>query len=123
MLGLVRAVGVHLDDGVVPGVEGPAEALEVRRAQALLLGPVDDVDLRVLRGEGVGDRAGPVGRAVVEDDDVDVRHLVPDATDHDRQRVVLVVGRDEDGDAPQRRSYGLRQRGGPRGLGRVVRKP
>ncbi len=123
MLGPVRAVGVHLDDGVVARVEGPAEPGEVGGPQALLAGAVQDVDLLVLGREGVGDGAGPVGRVVVEDDDVDLGHELADPTDDDGQRVALVVRRDEDGDAPQGRSGGLSQRWCPRWVGRMLRKP
>ncbi len=73
VLRAVRTVGVHLDDGVVAPVQGPREPLEVRRAEPLLARPVDDVHPWLALGEGVGDRAGPVGRVVVEDHDVDTR--------------------------------------------------
>ena len=72
LLGLVGAVGVHLADHVVAGVERHPEAVQVGRAQAGLVGAVQDRDLRVGGGEPVGDVAGAVGRAVVDDEDVDV---------------------------------------------------
>ena len=42
LLGLVRAVGVHLADHVVAPVQGHPEAGQVRRAQTLLGGAVQD---------------------------------------------------------------------------------
>ena len=74
LLGLVGAVGVHLADHVVARRRGrrakpcryaaPRPAFSVR---------CSDLDLRVGGGELVGDLAGAVGRAVVDDEDVDVR--------------------------------------------------
>ena len=62
-------VGVHLEDQLGAAGEGRAEAGDVGGAEAFLARPVQDVDALVLGGEPVGDLAGPVGRAVVDDQD------------------------------------------------------
>ena len=64
---VVRPVGVHLDDDRGAAAERLAEPVEVRPAEALLGGPMLDADARIGRGEAVGELAGPVGRAVVHD--------------------------------------------------------
>ncbi len=46
-----------------------AEPGEVGGPQALALGPVQHAHLLVLRGQPIGDRPGPVGRSVVDDED------------------------------------------------------
>nr|BFF26199.1 hypothetical protein GCM10025732_41640 [Glycomyces mayteni] len=56
------AVGVHLDDDAVAALGGPRERGEVGGAEALLLGPVEDVDAVLARADSVGEVAGPVGR-------------------------------------------------------------
>jgi len=94
LLGLVGAVGVHLDEGVVAAVQAPAEAGEVGHAEALLRGAVQHVDLGVGGGELVGDVTGAVRRAVVEHEDVRPGHGGTDAAHDQRQVVSLVVRRD-----------------------------
>src|SRR5690606_3860017 len=81
---------------LVAALEGPAEALEVGRAEPELAAPVEDVDPRVFRRELVGDRAGAVGRGVVDDEDVESRVLCEDHWDETGQVLPLVVGRDDD---------------------------
>jgi hypothetical protein len=70
LLGLVRAVGVHLDEHVVAALQPPAEAGQVGAAEALLPDPVQDVHLVVLGREAVSDLAGAVGAGVVDDQHV-----------------------------------------------------
>ena len=50
-------------------VERDAEPVEVGATEALLGGPMPDADPRVGGGELVGELAGPVGRAVVDDEE------------------------------------------------------
>ncbi len=61
-------VGVHLDDDPGAGADRDAEAVEVRPPETLLGRPMADPDPRIGRGELVGQPAGPVGRAVVDDE-------------------------------------------------------
>ena len=72
LLGLVGTVGVHLPDHVVAAAEGDLEPVVVRRAEALLAGAVQHAHARVLGRDRVGEVAGAVGRAVVDDQDVDL---------------------------------------------------
>ena len=97
LLGLVRAVGVHLDRGVVALVEGDRETGEVGLAEALLARAVHDPHLRVARGQAVGEVARAVGRVVVEDDDVGRGDAGTHARHDPGQVLPLVVGRDEHG--------------------------
>ena len=95
LLGLVRAVGVHLHEDVVAGVEAPLEAGDVRRAQAGLARPVQDVDLAVLGGDAVRQLPRAVGAVVVDNQDVGGRHGSAQAPEGLGQRFQLVVGRDD----------------------------
>ncbi len=65
--GIVRPVGIHLDDHRRAPVQGLAEAVEVGAAEALLRGAVPDPDPPVLGREPVGELAGAVRRAIVDD--------------------------------------------------------
>ena len=109
VLGSVRPVGVHLDERVVALLERPGEPVEVGRAQTLLAGAVEDVDLVVGLGQLVGELAGAVGRVVVEDADVDLGDGTPDPLEDRREVLALVVGRDEHDNAVER--WTLSQRG------------
>src|SRR2546421_332799 len=91
LLGGVGAVGVHLHDRLVPVLAGPREAGHVRRAQALLTGPVQDVDLLVGGGQLVGDRTGAVRAVVVGHQDVDLGDRLAYPADDDPDVLGLVV--------------------------------
>ena len=116
-LGRVRAVGVHLDHGVVPVLGRPAEPGHVRRAEALLAGPVQHVHRRVVGGELVGAPAGAVRAVVVGDEDLDRRDGRADAPDDHVEVVDLVVRRDDHKHAADARIAAgtLGRRGNPRG--------
>ena len=45
LLGLVRAVGIHLDDDVVAVIQTPGEAVQICRTEALLAGSVRHLQL------------------------------------------------------------------------------
>ena len=68
----VRQVGVHLDDGVVPGVERPREAGPVRRTEALLPRAAQQVHAVPVHRVGPHQIGGAVGAVVVDDQDVAV---------------------------------------------------
>src|SRR5690606_41883832 len=102
--GVVRAVGVHLDDGAVAAPGGPLERGEVGRAQAPFLGAVEDVDAPVVRGERVGEVPGAVGRVVVDDEHVRLGARAAGGGDGVLEVVALVVG-----------GYGDERRAGPGG--------
>jgi hypothetical protein len=99
LLGLVAAVGVHLHGRVVIALDRPGKTRLVCRPETLLAGAVHDVDLRVGGGEGVRDLTSAIGRVVIQHQNVDRRHAQPNALDHERQVLALVVGRDQDDDA------------------------
>src|SRR6266545_2255512 len=102
LLRLVGAVGVHLAHDVVPSGEGLAEAVQVRRPQAGLLGAVHHADLRVGRGQPVRDVAGAVGAVVVDDHHVDVGLCGAEPADDPLDVEGLVEGRDDHHDAAER---------------------
>ena len=64
----MRAVRVHLHDGVVAPVERRLEARDVGGPQARLGAAVQHVDALVRGIESVGDLPGPVGDVVVDDE-------------------------------------------------------
>jgi len=73
---------------------------------------MQDRDAGVVAGQLVGQIAGPVGRAVVDDEDVGLRHRREDRLDDRADVLALVVGRNEHPDA----------RGGGCGCDRVGRR-
>jgi hypothetical protein len=90
----VGEVGVHLQDEAGAARERLAEAGDVSRAEPFLARAVEDVDVLVPRRQSVGDRAGPVGRAVVDDQHLGVRRQLRAGGLDQRLHVLgLVVGR------------------------------
>ena len=96
----VRAVGVHLDDHVVAVLQRPAEAGDVGAAEARLLCPVHDLDVRVGLRELVGEVPGAVGAVIVDHQQVRVGDGFPDPAGDDLQVLPLVVRRHDDDHAP-----------------------
>src|SRR5690606_11125016 len=109
LLGPVRAVGVLLYYELVAPLERPLEAGHVRMSQSLLARAVQDVEAVVTGRCRVGDRAGAVGAVVVGDEDVGVRDGLPGALQRGRERLTLVVGRDDD-ESPHAVLLGRRDR-------------
>src|SRR5690606_11155194 len=103
VLGAVRPVGVHLDDGVVVALERPPEAVEVGAPEPLLAGPVQHVQARVGRRCLLGPLTGAVGRGVVDDEHADVGDALAQRGERGGQRLPLVVRRDDD-ERPHRRT-------------------
>ncbi len=93
---IVGEIGVHLEGQVVAVIDRPMEPGNVRGPEAQLAGPMDDVDPRVRGRQLVGERAGPVRGAVVDDEHLEPRVLRQDLRDDGGQIVALVVGRDDD---------------------------
>jgi hypothetical protein len=98
-------VGVHLDhDRGAPGGH-VAEAVYVRPSQALLGFAVKDRNVGPLCGQLIGDGARPVGRVVVHDQHVRIRHRGQDRLG-DRPHIVdLVVCREHKPDTRHRRRH------------------
>ncbi len=70
LLGLVGAVGVHLDEDVVPALQAPGERADVGDTEPRLGPAVQDVHARVAGGELVRQLARAVRALVVDDQDV-----------------------------------------------------
>ncbi len=99
-------VGVHVDDDRGAPVEGHAEPIEIRPTQALLRLAVANADARIGGRELIGDLAGAVGRAVV-DDEKRRRGQHVEHGGRDRSDVLgLVVGRDDDPDGRREGAHG-----------------
>ena len=99
----MRAVRVHLHDHAVTALEGPAEPGDVCLAQARLLRPVHDLDVRIGLGQLVRDVAGAVRAVVVHDQQVGLGQRGPDPAGDRFQVLPLVVSRhDDDGLADRR---------------------
>ena len=110
--GIVREVGVHLDERLVARGQTVLEAELVRGTEPGRPGAPDDRDVtRRRRGEAVDDLGGAVVAAVVDDEDVGRRDRALDAAQHggDVRRLV------ESGDDDERPGSGHRV---ARGLGR-----
>ena len=99
----MRAVGVHLADELGAVRERAGEAGDVGGAEAELARAVEH-----LGAEPLGERAGAVGRGVVDDEDVEVLagERLAGAGDHAGQARGLVVGGEDepDGGAPYARA-------------------
>ena len=63
-------VGVHLDDQPCAAGQRCAEAGDVGRSEPFLRRPVQAVDRIVFPAEPRGDLTGPIGRVVVDDQDL-----------------------------------------------------
>ncbi len=68
--GIVREIGVHLEDEVVALLDGVMEASDIRGSQAHLAGAMQHVNGAIARGQFVGDFAGAIGRIIVDDKEV-----------------------------------------------------
>ena len=68
VIGVVRAVSVHLADRLVARGQRPCEARPVRGAEAGLGWAVEHVDAVVTLREPVGELSRAVGRIVVDDE-------------------------------------------------------
>ena len=94
-------VGVHMADESGGAGERRAQPGDIGRPEALLSRPVQNLHAGVRGREPVRDVAGPVRRRVVHDQDPRPRGQVPQRPlDHRREVVGLVVGRDDEPDAP-----------------------
>ena len=94
---LLRRVGevrVHLADDAVAALQAPREARAVGHAEAVLAGAVQDVHPRALGGQRVGQLAGPVGRRVVDHEQLEAGR--GEALDEAGEGLGLAVGRDDD---------------------------
>ena len=98
--GVVREVAVHLKDVGVIALECPAKAGEIGSTKTLFLRAMEHVHPGQLGGEGIGNLAGPVGRAIVDHEHVanDRRPLARNANclDHVLEVLAFVIGRQTD---------------------------
>ena len=108
----VTEVGVDLDHDVGLPSQNVPEGGHVGASQALFGPAMKDRDAGVVAGQLVGQIAGSVGRAVVDDEDIGLRHRREDRLDDRADVLALVVGRNEHPDA----------RGGGCGCDRVGRR-
>src|SRR5207245_1198035 len=79
-----------------PQVVELRDAGTMRTADAELALPMDHRDPRVLAREPIERRAGAIGRAIVDEEDVRVQRKRPEFRAEPLDVAVLVVGRDED---------------------------
>ena len=96
VLGVVREIGVHLEEAVVAFAQALIERLQIRRSQPELARAVHDSDVVVLGGDGVGQVTGAVGRSVVDDEDVGVGRGCAHPVQKAGEIVTLVVSRRDD---------------------------
>ncbi len=96
----MREIGVHLEDQLRAAVQGQLESGQVGLPEALLAGAVQDLHVRVVLRQPVGELSGPVGRGVVHHQDRVVGRRAGQRGPHgahERLEVVsLVVGRQDD---------------------------
>src|SRR5438874_2430203 len=86
---------------IVAAFEPPAKSGQVRRAEPQLFRPAKHVHAAVRAADVFHDLAGPVGRAVVDNEDVEPRVLRQHRLDESRDILALVVGGHDDKGAPR----------------------
>src|ERR1700761_8165506 len=95
----MRAVRVHLHDGVVALLKSRLEARNVRGSKTRLPGTVEHMNVLVHGSELVGDLPGPVRAVVIDDEQVRAGNREPQ-TGRDKTYIVpLVVGGNYDSHA------------------------
>src|SRR4051794_12151416 len=111
LFGRVRAIGIHLHEDVVAVAAAPPEPGDVGRAQPLLGGPAEHVHAWVDGRQRLGELAGPVRGAVVDDQGMGTGDTRVQAHEDPLEVLPLVVGRHDHQDAvahapslPHRRS-------------------
>src|SRR5262249_51008907 len=94
VLGPVRQIAVHLADEVRGAlVQRVRQAVHVGASEPARSGTVHHLDAsRVLLDEAVGNRARPVGRAVVHDEQAEAR-VLQHARREQREVILFVIGR------------------------------
>ena len=93
----VAEVAVHLEDILVVTLQRPLEACDVGGTQSLLPRALEEVDLLGIFTLLVSDdRGSPVGRAVVDDQQMEGLRESHDGIDHLSDILTLIVGRDDD---------------------------
>ena len=95
--GVVREIGVHGADRIEAQFGCPADAGDVRGAQAQLGRPVHHVQAGFHRGLGVEQRAGAVRRVVVDDHAVGTHRQREDLPHQPDDVLAFVVRRNDDG--------------------------
>ena len=91
---------------MAPAVERDAEPIEVGPPETLLRRPMTDPDPRIRGGQLVGDPAGAVGRAVVDDEDRRGGQRLEDRGGDRADVLGLVVGREDDPDGGRGSAHG-----------------
>jgi len=94
VVGIVGEVAVHLEHELGAVGESAPEAGQVSGPETLLSRSVEDVHVVQLGSQPIGELAGPVGRAVVDDENAHA--LVPERAHHRLEVLLLVVGREAD---------------------------
>ncbi len=87
----MREVGIHLEDVLIAIFECPAEAREIGAPQPLLRCPVQHMYPWICRRQLVGNLSGAVGRAVINDQDLEPGVLRQDLGRDQGQVLALVV--------------------------------
>ena len=95
-LRVMRKITVHLEDEFVIFFQRPFESGDVGAAQAVFFRAVQDVDLRMLRGEFVGDFARAVRRIIVHHQHVHAGRQRQKFLRHAREIFPFIVGRHDD---------------------------
>src|SRR6516225_81673 len=88
----MRAVRVHLHDGVVAPDQCCLEARDIRGPKACLGGTVEHMDVLVGGSELVGDLPGPVGAVVIDDEQVRADDRGPHTGRDETYIISLVIG-------------------------------
>ena len=68
----MREIAVHLEDSRGPSGKGNPKSCEIGRPNALFRRPAKESDTVVACGDLVDDRSGPIGGAVIDNQDVAV---------------------------------------------------
>lgn len=95
---LMRKIGVHFDDDVIPAGKGDTKSGAVRGAETAFRSTTQQLDSIKFRPNPLDNFGGSIGAAVVYDEDVRLRDCVPNGTQHALNIFMFVVRRKDDQD-------------------------
>lgn len=91
---LMGKVSVHLKDQRRAGGQGIAKTGQIGGAKALFAAAVEHMDPWILGGQGIDNRAGAIGRRIINHHHM---HIMPDNLGHKQPDIFpLIVGRNDD---------------------------
>ena len=96
MSGVVRKIGIHLEDERILARERPLEARQIGSPEPHLFCTVQRVHARIRNGDFIDDGASAIRRSVIDDQHAEPRVLRQHRLNDTRDIFALVVRRNDD---------------------------